>query len=577
MSDPTRTIALLVGVETYAFGPSHNLPGPINDAIRFANWLLARGVPPTRIQLFLSPPATHTPHGQFVSTPLLATPAALPDEAVRDARADTIKAALETLGHDANVRAHDSPEILILFWSGHGLVDDDGEHVLVCQDANAQNLANHRLRALTEWLRTKYFGKKLQRQIFVVDTCADDIDRATFPHRLPCFTPPGGTKVAGRDQRIFHAAARGLPAINISLARQGLFAGAMMDMLKQRTHAPWPFDAKGLRDDLLRHFKKLRRENAIPQLPCFSFRGDWEDGGIEFAANGATPPPSSPAPFLLQIQVRPVAEAFLDGGLAANGTNFELVCRLLRETAVVPISNTPAAPLSRPNALAAAINAVIDRAIRYLGRDKALDHIELVLPHEFLDSQPDRFEFKSEVLTLGEKWQLTLRSYERAFDESDSAHITAYQDSRTRWASLPADTPPDATLQLWRTSATASDRTFARNLRMTPVFIALDTAPLLSATGEPDTLFRHLIRSGAPIALWLHDAKIDETRVREFLTTHLLSVPAIAWPQTLRALREDHFPNHPDRSPCSGLTLLWEHPAYCPRADELSAPLLSTP
>jgi hypothetical protein len=52
---PEETYALIVGIEKYQAGSDWNLNGPANDAINFANWLLARGVTPENIHLFVSP------------------------------------------------------------------------------------------------------------------------------------------------------------------------------------------------------------------------------------------------------------------------------------------------------------------------------------------------------------------------------------------------------------------------------------------------------------------------------------------------------------------------------------------
>ncbi|MCX4680144.1 caspase family protein [Streptomyces sp. NBC_01433] len=52
---PHRVVALVVGIERYAAGDSWNLPGPVRDALRFRDWLLARGVPEADVLLRLAP------------------------------------------------------------------------------------------------------------------------------------------------------------------------------------------------------------------------------------------------------------------------------------------------------------------------------------------------------------------------------------------------------------------------------------------------------------------------------------------------------------------------------------------
>ena len=52
--EASRTFAVVVGVDRYELGPRLNLLGPARSARRFAEILLARGVPASHIFLFLS-------------------------------------------------------------------------------------------------------------------------------------------------------------------------------------------------------------------------------------------------------------------------------------------------------------------------------------------------------------------------------------------------------------------------------------------------------------------------------------------------------------------------------------------
>jgi len=53
-ADRKRTSVLAVGLESYGFGPERSLPGVAHYAVRFANWAIARGVPPGRVRLACS-------------------------------------------------------------------------------------------------------------------------------------------------------------------------------------------------------------------------------------------------------------------------------------------------------------------------------------------------------------------------------------------------------------------------------------------------------------------------------------------------------------------------------------------
>lgn len=60
---PSRTHAVLIGIETYAAGPSWDLDGPANDVLAMHGWLRGREVPASQIQTLVSVLADHVRTG----------------------------------------------------------------------------------------------------------------------------------------------------------------------------------------------------------------------------------------------------------------------------------------------------------------------------------------------------------------------------------------------------------------------------------------------------------------------------------------------------------------------------------
>ena len=107
---PDQTYALVVGIESYAGGTDLNLDGPANDAHQFVKWLQDHGVPDENIILLVSPLEKN--RGQFRDLGGI-------DCSLKPVTQEVVEQALTKLRQKCG--------LLILFWSGHGIMTTDDE------------------------------------------------------------------------------------------------------------------------------------------------------------------------------------------------------------------------------------------------------------------------------------------------------------------------------------------------------------------------------------------------------------------------------------------------------------------
>jgi hypothetical protein len=168
---PERVAAVVVGIETYAGGDDWTLHGPGMDALCFARWLCVdRGVPASNVRLFVSlapaTPAAAAEREQVLTA--LAAKGLKPGE-------PTQKALIEALHKPAvpGTLGHGGTGGLIVFWSGHGFVDDrTRSRRLFCADADADFGYAIDLSDLASRWRTMPELARLDEQWVIADACA---------------------------------------------------------------------------------------------------------------------------------------------------------------------------------------------------------------------------------------------------------------------------------------------------------------------------------------------------------------------------------------------------------------------
>jgi hypothetical protein len=166
---PENVYALVVGIEKYKGGSEWDLNGPANDALKFANWLLERGVEPDHIQLFLSPLDKNVALIQDAKAKGLT-----PKTANHDLIAETIRSQLTS----QNGRG----DLLYVFWGGHGNITKTQATIrrMLFADTDDDTKWNLNFNSLLEALSTFAYGSGFRQQIFFIDTCANALYQSLF-------------------------------------------------------------------------------------------------------------------------------------------------------------------------------------------------------------------------------------------------------------------------------------------------------------------------------------------------------------------------------------------------------------
>ncbi|MEE1794576.1 caspase family protein [Streptomyces sp. BE308] len=269
---PHRVVALVVGIERYAAGDGWNLPGPVRDALRFRDWLLARGVPPGNVLLHLAPLEGGTP-----------------DVPHRPADHNSLRSAFVT---DIPARGGDA---LWVWWGGHGVLDKDEHLRLYTADATVPDRRNIDVESARTTLRSDAvtgFG----RQTWMVDACQTFDERHHFPHSLPDERLPAGQRVQAHEQVLMFAATRGQRAANDPERRTGVFSDIVLSELPDDDPVP---DPDVLFDAVRARLETLRAAGRTDQEPTLLLHrpGRTESGPApERTPEAPRVPPPAPAP-----------------------------------------------------------------------------------------------------------------------------------------------------------------------------------------------------------------------------------------------------------------------------------------
>jgi hypothetical protein len=207
-ADPRKTHALVVGIERYDIGESWNLEGPAVDAVRFVNWLVARGVPAGNIWLHLSP-LDAAIGGKLTD----------PNVTIRSATLQEIhRHVVDLIGKTG--------DLLYLFWGGHGSTVTSRDRRLYYADARSTERLNLQVSALLDFLQSERV--RFRQQVAYIDACAN---LAADPGRLPPDQFPVERPGSQTQQSFFFAAAPGQKAGNDAVLRGGIFSGLVQAAL----------------------------------------------------------------------------------------------------------------------------------------------------------------------------------------------------------------------------------------------------------------------------------------------------------------------------------------------------------
>lgn len=309
--DPAATYAVVVGIERYDAGWPLN--GPARDAMRIAAWLRGAGVPANQIFLAVAAlPGNQESAGQ---------------EAARlGIELHTSAGREEILGIFTRKLTKVGGKHLVVYWSGHGTVDDKGGRVLFTSDADVHDKRNIHLPELLEYLKDKEV-RDLRNQVVIVDACANYVEDMGSRTVLPKATFPGSTiRKQGVQQFVLYAAAQGQTAGNNQTERYGDFTEVVLGQLHSATGPQWPPDMVPLSAKVIETFEALRTQGKSRQSPVFLSAVDWNGNKVEREYGGL--PVSGRArqatadAGLTTSQVRRLASALADSPFAVDPSEF---------------------------------------------------------------------------------------------------------------------------------------------------------------------------------------------------------------------------------------------------------------
>ncbi|MFI9150542.1 hypothetical protein [Streptomyces sp. NPDC053367] len=253
--DPRRMFALVVGIESYTIGRGWDLPGAARDAVRFANWLTAGGVPEEQVHVLVSP--------------LDRTAVDLPQRDVPPPTRDHVERLLFK-----ELPACDG-DLLWIYWAGHGYLDDSHQLLLPYADATREWTCHLNIEAALRWWKgSGVQAGRFGRQIAIGDACRVD---ARLARQLSFGAAEYGARRPDSDRLQFalYACRVGELAQNLPDSGAGQFTDALLRRLRE-TSPPASVSelvpiVRTVQADLL----ELRADGLAWQQPEFVVHRDW--------------------------------------------------------------------------------------------------------------------------------------------------------------------------------------------------------------------------------------------------------------------------------------------------------------
>jgi hypothetical protein len=225
-ADPKRTSVLAVGLERYGFGSERSLPGVAQYAVRFGEWAIARGVPPSRVRLGCS----------WVQKPASEP---LP-------KCIQVQTTAETLIETLLDLMTEGGDLLLLYWCGHG-VATQGARTLFTSNANDVLRANLPVDKIRSLLASSH-GAGFPQQVLVFDACANYFEHLGYKGGLsPAQFPDDITPRGGTQQFFYFATDVGRVAGYDRTTQQAAFSTEVVRWLESQSARALPPDLGALR------------------------------------------------------------------------------------------------------------------------------------------------------------------------------------------------------------------------------------------------------------------------------------------------------------------------------------------
>lgn len=302
VASPSKTCALVVGIEHYSRANWPGLNGPALDACRFVNWLRRRevNVPADRIALFLSP--------------LPANKGVTPDDSevrVRDATHEAIRKYITE-----ELAALRDADLLFVFWGGHGLSDGEDQRYLMYGDSSPTSPDAFYVQSFLQAMRSDLYAG-IRNQIVIVDACASFTEFAGLPAKLPKIEFSKGKKPqTPKGQFVLYASQLGQPAANLDRAQSGALSREVLQDLEERLMFPPAMEEITKR--VSQRFKELDARGLLHQVPTSFATFDWDGNEAQPFRAGKTVGGESQAWLIPKLYDRDPHETKL--GLLLNAT-----------------------------------------------------------------------------------------------------------------------------------------------------------------------------------------------------------------------------------------------------------------
>ncbi|MFF0034375.1 hypothetical protein ACFYS7_40990 [Streptomyces avermitilis] len=266
--DPARTQALVVAIERYE-DPAWDVTGPYSDACAFITWLVdSCSVPAENISFYAS---AHPESLRQADNSHLLPPAVKTKEADSASIARYIQEGMVTL----------DGELLWVFWSGHGVVDRNGSHVLLLADSSVATKRAIAVDALQLALQSRRVGRDdglgMPKVAVAVNACQNQPAGVEVVLTDVVTT---STRVTDRGLFVMHACSTGQKARNVRTGAilegtaTGLFPRALLTSLDDGSGSVLP-DLHRVSDEIDRVFAELRNDNLTLQKPSL-LRRNWD-------------------------------------------------------------------------------------------------------------------------------------------------------------------------------------------------------------------------------------------------------------------------------------------------------------
>lgn len=254
IAKPERTYGLVVGIEKYN-ETSWNVKGggPVNDALKFADWLCRRGVPKDNIRFCLSPLDEN-------------------NHLVEQSSLKVEEATQQNLSHIIeNFLSKQKGDLLYIFWAGHGLLSSERERRLFCADATSQNWHNLDLNSLLLLLASDWF--QIRNHICIVDACANYIPESKGrPPNFKGLEFSSGSPRPDIQQFVLLATRQGERASVSAEGKTGYFSQAVRKALEEEPLVSWPPNMKVIAEKVKQQVTSLDKK----QMPTYLYHRSWD-------------------------------------------------------------------------------------------------------------------------------------------------------------------------------------------------------------------------------------------------------------------------------------------------------------